>query len=142
MQGSKYNSEVREKAKVLLATYNKVDDAAKAVNIGVSTLYDWKREWENDGSLEELRKRKKEEWEDLYIKQAQEIIELANERVKNTIKEASPAQAATIAGIYTDKMRLIQGETTSNVGQQGLTIMIGNQVVNGNNNTEKTINNE
>lgn len=135
-QGSKWSDEVREKAKVLLATNMSIPKTALQLNVPESTIKTWKVEWDNDGSLSELRQRKKAEWEDLYIEQAKDIINLATKRVKETLKDASAAQAATIAGIYTDKMRLIQGETTANVGQQGLVIQIGQQVVTGNNNTE------
>jgi hypothetical protein len=138
-QGSKWSDDVKDKAKVLLATNMSIPKTALQLNVPESTIKTWKVEWDNDGSLTELRQRKKSEWEDLFISEAQDVIRLATARVKATIKEASPAQAATIAGIYTDKMRLIQGETTSNVGQAGLTIQIGNQVVT-NNNTENPSN--
>lgn len=137
-QGSKWDDEVKERAKVLLATNISIPKVASQLKIPESTIKWWKGNWDDDGSLADLRQRKKEEWENKYIEQAKEIIQLANNRVKETIKDASSAQAATIYGIYTDKMRLIQGESTSNVAGAGLTIQIGQQVIADNNTPKPT----
>lgn len=129
-QGKKWDDTVKEKVKVLLAVNTPIKDIALQENLSESTIKMWKKNWEDDGTLSELRTKKKEEFQDLYINEAREIVLLANQRIKETIKDASAAQAATIAGITIDKMRLMLGESTDNTQVSGLNIIIGNQVVN------------
>lgn len=129
-QGKKWDDTVKEKVKVLLAVNTPIKDIALQENLSESTIKMWKKNWEDDGTLSELRTKKKEEFQDLYINEAREIVLLANQRIKETIKDASAAQAATIAGITIDKMRLMLGESTDNTQVSGLNIIIGGQVVN------------
>ena len=129
-QGKKWDDTMKEKVKVLLAVNTPIKDIASKENLSESTIKMWKKNWEDDGTLTELRTNKKEEFQELYINEAKEIVLLANQRIKETIKDASAAQAATIAGITIDKMRLMLGESTDNVSHNGLNIIIGGHVVN------------
>jgi len=129
-QGKKWDDTMKEKVKVLLAVNTPIKDIASKENLSESTIKMWKKNWEDDGTLTELRTNKKEEFRELYINEAKEIVLLANQRIKETIKDASAAQAATIAGITIDKMRLMLGESTDNVSHNGLNIIIGGHVVN------------
>jgi len=129
-QGKKWDDTMKEKVKVLLAVNTPIKDIASKENLSESTIKMWKKNWEDDGTLSELRTNKKEEFQELYINEAKEIVLLANQRIKETIKDASAAQAATIAGITIDKMRLMLGESTDNVSHNGLNIIIGGQLVN------------
>ena len=129
-QGKKWDDTMKEKVKVLLAVNTPIKDIASKENLSESTIKMWKKNWEDDGTLSELRTNKKEEFQELYINEAKEIVLLANQRIKETIKDASAAQAATIAGITIDKMRLMLGESTDNVSHNGLNIIIGGHVVN------------
>ena len=110
MSGKRATEDQREKALALLATGVSQRRTAKKVGVSRSTVNKWANE--NPGELDHLRTLKKAE----FIRDAWEIILLANQRVKESINRSSAGQAATVAGIYYDKQALAAGDNTQNVG--------------------------
>lgn len=112
-RGKQYNDEIKEKALAMLLTNPDVKAVAEQLKIPSRTLRDWKaaeiiKGGEDNFAL--LRQEKKAE----FITKAWEVIDLATEQVKKTIKEAGPGEAAKVAGIYFDKQALASGDPTNN----------------------------
>ena len=126
----KYNDEIKEQVKQMIVINEPCTVISKKLGINESTIRTWKQRWEEDGSLLELRQIKKREFDEKFIKLGEEIIERASKKALAEIDKCHPSQAATIAAIYLDKIRLLNGESTGNISHNGLNIIIGNQIIN------------
>lgn len=113
-KGKKYDDEIKEKALAMLATCRDIEEISKQLKIPGRTLRDWKAaEIVKDGESDFARLRQEKKAE--FINKAWEVIGLATEQVKKTIKDAGPGEAAKVAGIYFDKQALASGDPTNNL---------------------------
>lgn len=85
--GKKYNDDVKEKVRALLAINNSISQVAKQTGLAYSTIHDWKRAFEQEegeNNLDILRENKKKE----FIDSTWETIKMTESLIHRRIKRA------------------------------------------------------
>lgn len=103
----------REKSAALAAldaNSGNVSATSKQLNMPRQTLIEWKEGRRLSTDVPELRQEKKRELADCFEELARESVETALRL--QTHERTTLSMAATAAGIATDKMRLLRGEST------------------------------
>lgn len=86
-RGKKFNDDIKESVRAVMATTNNVMEVSRQFNIPVRTLYDWQREWESEDCEDNFTKLRKENKE-RFIKQAGDIIEKATALLDKKVSRA------------------------------------------------------
>lgn len=110
MEGSKYGDDIRDKARILLASGKTVVEVSEELSIPIRTLYDWKCNWKDDADFAQLRKQQKEQEEEKMT----DIINKALTRLQSSIDTVQGDKLPTIIGTIYDKRALSRGEATQN----------------------------
>ena len=87
-QGKKYNDDIKEKARALLAVNNSTSFVARELGLPTSTITSWKKQFEaeeGDESFAKLRQKKKEE----FVRQAWNDIDLASSILHRRLERAA-----------------------------------------------------
>ena len=116
MQGSKYGSEIREKAYALLSVNDNVSQVARELNLSFSTVNQWKKKFISEGllvdkeeSLKELAKLREEQKKN-FVERAWGI--LGNIQ---TLMERRVARAVNHENELDKMIEVIQGEDLPDV---------------------------
>lgn len=108
MARSDFPQSKREQARVMFALGKSAREVARTVGMSPTTACRIRDELEQQPDFVELREQCKQE----FIRQAWEVVGLATQQAKKTIKRAGPGEAAKVAGIFYDKIALASGEAT------------------------------
>lgn len=107
-----YTDMDRARAAVMLqANDGNVKRTARELGLPVMTVSDWKQLWEREGYPENIAEVLPAAIEDLTGQMKSVVIE-AVRIVREKLPQASAKDAAWIAGVFTDKLRLIEGQAT------------------------------
>lgn len=104
-----YNDYTDDDRAAVLAHYEtskSLRATAAAFDIPHQVVHLWSKK---EAASPETRQEKRRELSDVF----EDIAYQASEQVRNTMELAKPGEAATIAAIAVDKMRLLRGESTS-----------------------------
>lgn len=97
---------------MLQANGGNVRRTARELGLPVMTVSDWKQLWEREGYPDNIQEALPAAIEDLSGQMRQVVIE-AVRVVREKLGQASAKDAAWIAGVFHDKLRLIEGQATS-----------------------------
>jgi len=107
---TQYSNEIKDSAAVLYAIKGNYQIVANTLDIPYDTVYYWGKNYDRwDEVIKEVQSEKTQELRAKYV----EVCDLAIEQAKAKMSEASSQQAATISGIFFDKVRVIDGMPTS-----------------------------
>ena len=129
-----YTDEDRARVKTVLEVNDgNVKRTSRDTGVAEQTVRDWKKQWERGGLPEKVRaalpavaEATTNEYEAVVNKAVQRTLELLDD------DKLKARDAAWIAGVFTDKLRLIRGEATSrteSVNTGPTAEEIGNSVV-------------
>lgn len=130
-QGQKLTDELKEQIRALLVLGDNKNDVAKKLGVSWSTVQKLEKEIKDDPEenekFESLRDKKKEQMIEKIWASLEDAAELGHSMIKEAQigkRDIPLNQISTYYGTLYDKMALMQGENTANIGGEGLKVVL------------------
>lgn len=124
-QGQKLDQELKEKIKARLAEINNINETAREFGVSPSTVHKIKNE--NPDEFEELRMDKRAQMIDKIWSMLEDAADLGHSMIREARtgqREIPLNHVSTFYGTMYDKMALMRGDNTQNIGGDGLKIVL------------------
>ena len=122
-QGKKRPQKERDECMFFLACGDTPEEVSAKTGVPRKTVADWLYKWRDTAEFKELRRKNANELEGKLMRIQQQSLSLIEKKLDDALKgkEQMGAQTANIIyGTAFDKLQIMRGGNTANIGVQGI----------------------